>query len=380
MSNHAFDQLAEALRSGGAAAGFDFLARRFREEKSYRQLFEARLMQKRHELGLPLVHDGSIEEVPADRRRAYEEAFVEAAREAGGLYLADGDIPAAWPYFRAIGDPAPVAAAIEKVEAGEGIEPVIEIAFLEGVHPYKGFQLILAHYGTCRAISSFEQSPARQGRDDCARLLVRTLHGELVERLGRAITEVEGQAPTTRSVPELIAGRDWLFGEYSYYVDTSHLMSVLRFSAELDDPETLRLAVELTEYGRRLAPNFQYRGDPPFDNIAVDYGVYLRALLGEEVDAAVAHFRRKVAESDPSQVGTAPAQILVGLLAKLGRYGEAVEASLEHLREVEPGRLACPSVLQLCQLGGDFGRLQQVARERGDLLGFAAGVLGSVHS
>lgn len=377
MTANGFEKLESTLRGEGPQAGLDLLAQQFLDQKNYRGWFEVRLLRRRHELGLPLIQEGSLEDIPAGQRRDYEATFIEAARETGNLFLADGNIPAAWPYFRAVGDTGPVAAAIENVEAGEGIEPVIEIAFLEGVHPAKGFQLLLAHYGTCRAISSFEQYPARQGRDDCARLLVQTIHGELVARLKAAILEVEGQAPETGSLTELLAGRDWLFGEYSYYVDTSHVMSVIRFSAELDDPETLRLAVELTDYGRRLSSNFQYKGDPPFENIAVDYGVYLRALLGEDPDGAVAHFRRKVEESDPEQIGTAPAQVLVGLLAHLGRYAEAIDVSLERLGSADPARLACPSVYALCQMAGDFERLQEVAREREDLLTFAAGALGT---
>lgn len=377
MTDNAFEKLESALASDGPQAALDLLARQFLEQKNYRGLFETRLLARRCELGLPLIHEGSLDDIPAEKRRAYEETFVQAARETGDLFLADGNIPGAWPYFRAVGDTAPVAAAIDRVEPGEGIEPVIEIAYLEGVNPYKGFQLLLAHYGTCRAISSFEQYQARTGRDECARLLVGTVHGELVERLQRAIAEVEGQAPETRSVTELIAGRDWLFGEYSYYVDTSHLLSVIRFSAELDDAETLRLAIELTDYGRCLSSNFQYKGDPPFENIALDYGVYLRALAGEDPDTAVAHFRRKVEESDPQQVGTAPAQVLVGLLARLGRYAEAVDLSLERLRDGDPARMVCPSVYQLCQMAGDFERLKRLASERQDLLRYAAGAISA---
>jgi hypothetical protein len=376
MSN-AFEELERALEAGGAAAILDLLAEKSLAEKNYRLLFEARLLRKRHELGLPLVSGDSLEDIPPDKRRPYEEAFLAAAREAGSLFLAEGDIPAAWPYFRALGDPAPVAEAIEKVAPGEGVEPVIEIALFEGVHPYKGFQLLLAHYGVCRAISTFEQYPSRQGRDDCARLLIRTVHGELVGRLKYAIAEVEGQAPETADVSALIAGRDWLFGEYSYYVDTSHLFSVIRYSAELKDPETLRLGVQLCDYGARLSPNFRYRGDPPFENVAQDYGVWLRALLGESQDEAIAHFRRKVLECDPEQAGTAPAQALVLLLARLGRWREAVDASLEFLREADSTRLICPSVYQLCQAAGDFGRLKELARERSDLVHFVAGALGA---
>src|SRR2546429_827407 len=157
MSDETFHLVEQALRSGGSGAGFDFLMRRFREEKDYPRLFEARLMKRRHELGLPLIQIEPMEDLPNETRRAYEEGFIEAAREVGGLFLADGNIQRAWPYFRAIGETAPVSAAIEKFDSQEGAEPVIEIAFMERVNPYKGFQLILSNYGICRAITSFGQ-------------------------------------------------------------------------------------------------------------------------------------------------------------------------------------------------------------------------------
>ena len=286
------------------------------------------------------------------------------------MFLEDGDIPRAWSYFRAIGDSAPVAAAIENVAPGENQEAIIEIALHERVHPRKGFELILADFGICRAITFFSQYPDPQTRQDCIRLLVRTLHHELVESLRRAIAKVEGAAPETRRVTELIAGREWLFGEYDYYIDTSHVVSILGFSLDLADRETLGLAVELAEYGKRLSPMFQYRGDPPFDEGFADYARYLRALLGDGADDAIAHFRRKAVHADPRS-----AEVLVALLVRLERYADAINVSLDHLHDIEPAQLQCPSVFQLCQMAGDYGRLRELARERGDLLHFVAGVL-----
>jgi hypothetical protein len=375
MSENTFHLVEQALRSGGSEAGFDFLARRFREEKDYPRLFEARLMKKRHELGLPLIQIDQLEDLPNDVRCTYEEGFIQAAREVGNLFLADGNIQRAWPYFRAIGETAPIAAAIEQIESQEEIAPIIEIAFHEGVHPRKGFELILSNYGICRAITSFHQYPGRKGRDDCLRLLIRRVHGDLVENLKRTISQNERQAPETRSIPELIAGRDWLFEGNSYYLDTSHVVSVIQFSLELNDRETLALGLELTEYGNHLSSLFQYRGDPPFQNVYLDHGIYLRALLGEGVEEAIRHFRNKLTEGDPSATGSEPAQVLVRLLARLERYAEAIEVSLEHLHQLDPTQLACPSILQLCQLAGDYTQLMKLAREQGDLLSFAAGML-----
>lgn len=372
MPDDPFDLIQEALRSGGAQAGFDALIQRFRAEKKYPLLFEARLMQSRHALGLPLIQAGGLDEVPDGARPAHERAFIEAARETGGLFLADGDIPRAWPYFRAISEPAPLAAAIEKVEPAEGQEAVIEIALQERVNPRKGFELVLANYGTCRAITFFEQYPDRQTREDCIRLLVRTVHHDVVENLKRTIAKAEGAAPDGQSIPALISGRDWLFGEYDYYVDTSHLCSVLRFSLEATSRDTLALAAELAKYGKHLSSMFEFRGDPPFEDGYKDHAIYLRALLGDSVDEAIVHFRAKIGQSDPNVAGNGPAQVLVGLLARLKRYREAIEISLEHLSDTDPARLSCPSVFQLCQMAGDYEQARKLARERGDLLHFVA--------
>jgi hypothetical protein len=375
MTDNAFDLIDQALRSGGPEAGFDLLAQKTLDEKNYPLLFEVRLLKKRHELGLPLIQADDSAAMPPDTRREYDKAFIDAAREIGGLFLADGNIQRAWPYFRAIGETGPIAAAIDKFESAEGVEPIIEIAFMERVSPYKGFQMILSNYGICRAITSFGQFPSREGRDESLRLLVRTLHSELVESLKRTIARNEEQAPDTQSVPALMAGRDWLFEGLSYYVDTSHLISVLRYSLDLNDTETLGLAIELAEYGARLAPMFQERSDPPFENFYADHRAYLRALRGEDVDGAVAHFRTKVEGYDPNETGSAPAQMLVGLLVRLDRYKEAIDISLRYLADVSPSDLACPSAVQLCFLAGDFDRLKTLARERGDLLSYVAQAL-----
>src|SRR6266704_2790274 len=131
MTENAFDLIDQALRSGGPEAGFDVLAQKTLEEKNYPLLFEVRLLKKRHQLGLPLIQVDDSAAMPPETRREYDKAFIDAAREVGSPFLADGNIARAWPYFRAIGETAPVSAAIEKFDSQEGAEPVIEIAFME---------------------------------------------------------------------------------------------------------------------------------------------------------------------------------------------------------------------------------------------------------
>ncbi|HLJ16657.1 MAG TPA: hypothetical protein VKV15_19325 [Bryobacteraceae bacterium] len=372
MSDDVFELVEQTLENDGPDAALDLLAERFLEEKRYPQLFEARLMKKRHQLGLPLLMSELPEDLPSEPRKSYEDAFIAAAREVGGLFLANGDIERAWPYFRALGDSAPVAEAIERVQLAEGMERVIEIALHERVNPRRGFELILGHYGICRAIGFYEQYPDARTRPDCLKLLVRTLHSELVEGLKRTITRAEGSAPETSSVPELIAGREWMFEDNNYYVDTSHLIAILRYSLDLQEPDMLRLALELSSYGTHLGPMFNYKVDPPFENVYVDHAVYLRALLGEQIEEAVAHFRKKLDESNLEEIGSAPAQVLVGLLTRLGRYSEAADVFLAHLKDLEPSLLACPTALDLCRMAADWDRVKQLAREKNDTLSYLA--------
>jgi hypothetical protein len=377
MSDDSFQQIEHAVASGGPASALDLLARKFLAEKQYPRLFETRLMQKRLELGLPLIQLGAIDTMREPARTQYEDGVREAAREAGALFLADGDIPHAWPYFRAIGDRATIASAIETTEAGEQLEALIDIALGERVHPRKGLELVIAQHGICRAITYFEQFPDLEQREACLILLVRRLHAELVANLKLAIGQREGGAPPVTCIPELLTGRDWLFGEYDAYVDTSHVINVIRFTVDLLDPAAIRLALELCEYGAHLSEQFKMRGEPPFEDIYRDHAIYLHALLGEDLNAAVEHFKAKIAAYDDPRWAVRSAQVLVGLLVRRERYQEAIQVSLDHLSGVDPSRIAGPTLFQLCQLAGDSARLKDLARERGDLLNFTAGAIQS---
>jgi len=137
---------------------------------------------------------------------------------------------------------------------------------------------------------------------------------------------------------------------------------------------TLRIDLTRAEYVQMLAPMFHYRGEPPFEDPYTDHAVYLRALLGEDVDAAIAHFREKARAAQVSG-DPAPAEVLIDLLVRLDRNEEAIGASLEFFPDSSSAPTSCPSVLQLCQIAGDYDRLRNLARERGDILSFAAGVV-----
>lgn len=177
----------------------------------------------------------------------------------------------------------------------------------------------------CRAITAFGMYAVEKDRQACIGLLLEHLHAEIVERMKRAIEGAEGKRPETESIEELIAGRDWMFGEYDTYIDTSHVMSVLQYAPELTDKAALGKARELCLYGRRLSPQMQLRGQYPFEDTFNDYGAYIDALLAVDREEALDYFRKKIAESDLEEYGTGLVQALVRLLVRLERFGEATD-------------------------------------------------------
>jgi hypothetical protein len=359
-----FARIHEAFQTGGADAVFDLLLRDARETGNYRVLFDTAILRVRHRLGLPLIETEPVLDLTPEQRTVYEAAFRDAAREAGELCLAAGDLANAWPYFKAIGEPAPVTAAIERIDGGENLDRVIEIAFQEGVNPRKGFELILEHRGICSAITWFGAMQDRASRQPCLRLLVQTLYREIAGALKRTIAQQEGGEPQSDRIAELIAGRDWLFEGMSTYTDATHVTSLLRYAPELEDEPSLRMALEMAEYGQRLDPMYHFRSDPPFEDAYCDVAVYLKALLGEDVEAGIAHFRAKVA----SPQDTLEAEVLINLLSRLKRYAQAIQISRDYLPD---------ATLPLCQLGGDFSTLRALGEQRHDVIAFAAGIIQS---
>src|SRR5207247_1071093 len=132
-------------------------------------------------------------------------------------------------------------------------------------------------------------SLSRRPRDEqapAARLLLRQLHEDLVANVKADIARQEGQPPNAQTLRELVHDRDWLFQDNSYHLDTTHLAATVRIARALTDPDDLRLALDLTEYGRRLGQPFQYQGDEPFGEMYPANALYFHALLGENIDEA----------------------------------------------------------------------------------------------
>lgn len=379
MAVEDFREIEAAWSAQGVAGALDALSQRLRDQKKYHELFEALKMRVRHRIGLPLLYGDGSDELDESKRQQLEEGLIEACREVGTLLLNRGRIREGWMYLRPVGDKKAASELLAQVEAEEdNLEELIEVCLREGVDVARGFGLVLKHYGTCNAITTFEGEVPRQSRADqqaATALLVRHLHAELLANLRSDIGRQEGKQPAETTLAALVADRPWLFQELTYHVDTTHLSSVVRFARLSEDPAVLRLALDLTEYGRRLHAQFQYPGDEPFTENYPAHGLFFSALLGERVDEALEYFRQRAEASDLQQVGTVPIETYIDLLARVGRPAEAIDASLRLMPAGQSGVGIAPSLLDLAQRSGVYDRVQQHCQQRDDLLGFTAALI-----
>jgi hypothetical protein len=347
-------------------------------------------MDKRRRLGANPVPTGSYHDLPKDQLPGYEDAIRNAGRLVGNLYLQDGQLQQAYAYFRMLNELGPVRDALDayQPEPEQDMQPLVQIAFYEGVHPRKGFDWVLSRYGLCSAITTLGSQNldhAPEVRQYCVQLLVRALYAELRERLTAEIERHEGKRPAEADAPpdtpgvvrQMIAGRDYLFADDWYHVDTSHLSSVVQMSVSLQPCTELEIARELCEYGGRLSGRFKSAGDPPFEDLYKSHGIYLAILAGENVEQNLNYFREQAENADPQTIGTYPAEVLVNLLLRLNRPAEALAVARKHLLGPHSHQLTCPSVAELCQKVNDFRTLAEVAREQGDPVHFMAGLLGA---
>ncbi|MEX2287710.1 MAG: hypothetical protein WD648_11515 [Planctomycetaceae bacterium] len=385
MSELTFGELDDLQERQGPAASIDRLIKSFRDDRDYHRLFDALLLKRRFEMGLSLVQPTSFDGVPEEQQEELEESYVDAAREVGELFLAEGNIPQAWLYFRTIREPERVTEALSTVdsrrEASEQTEELINVALYQGANPVKGLELLLRTHGTCNTITALDQQIHQMSSEDrrlSAGLLVRELYTDLTHTVRREIEQKLTTGSDENSLRALITGRDWLFAEGNYHIDVSHLHSVVRFARFLPPGDReLSLAMELADYGAHLATQFQYPGDPPFENFYPAHARYFQVLADDGRDEAIASFRDKLnVETDP-QNKQMIAYVLVDLLGRIDRLDEALELAAEHLRDVDES--SGFSFARLCQQAGRLDALRDVARDKRDFVSYVAARLEDGH-
>ena len=205
------------------------------------------------------------------------------------------------------------------------------------------------------------------------------VHQELLENLIADIRRRKPDvvAPADGSIVGWLGIIPGLLRDGTYHLDTTHLASTVRFARVLDDPSILRLAADIAEYGRQLHAQYQYASEEPFADLYPMSLAWFRALLGEHVEAALRVFRQKAESLDTEEHGTIGIETYADLLARIGRPEEAANYLMRAMPSgMRPFGVA-PSLIELSTASGQFGPMMNHARERGDLLGYAAALLQS---
>jgi hypothetical protein len=372
--------LETSFSAGGATAALDQLATRLREEKKYHELFEALKLKVRHALGLPLLPiESNSDELPEATRDKLEDGLVDACRQVGELLLADGKVREGWMYLRPVGDKTAAAKLIANIQPDEdNTDELIEVLLHEGVDTGRGFSLLLERNGTCNSITTFDQlmhQRTRKERQAAASALLNRLYSDLIHNVKSDIARQAGEQPKETTLQSLIADRDWLFQDGAYHIDTTHLASVVRMARVLDDPAQLRMALDLTHYGRHLSQQLQYQGDEPFADQYPSNALFYQALLGENVDEALAFFENKAHLLDVRENGTAAIEAYLDLLTRMGRHEQALDAAIKLVPADTPSTAYGPLLMDLSQKAGNYQKLLDFCRSRGDELGFAAALV-----
>lgn len=376
-----FDQLTQSLESQGPDAVLDTLTMKLREQGDFHRLFDATMLKHKYHIGAPLTRPTSLDDVPTESLDDFKQKYIEAARETGRLFLEQGKIAEAWPYFRTIGETEPVARAIDAVrpksEYDESIEELIQIALYEGAHPVKGLELLLRSHGTCNTVTAMDQIMPQltpEQRKEAAAVLVDTLHGDLIQTIRYEVEQRMPMAAPANTIRELIAGREWLFENGNYHIDVSHLNAVVRFARAFEsDSPGLAKALDLAEYGAHLDAQFQYPGDPPFDDFYVAHKHFFQVLADRNRDESLRYFEARL-EAEPDEPDQQLiAYVLVDLYLRCGKSDRAIELAEKYLKNL--GQQTGFSFTELCAETQRYDVLERVARESGDLVSFAAALV-----
>lgn len=374
MSMNLFAELEKTMTERGMDAALESLAAYLLAEQKFHELFDVRLMQARSWLGLPVVTSASMDELPAEKRAAIEAAYLSACEEVGQTLLTLGRFREAWMYFQPLAKPEKFVAAIRAVTPSEeNTEELIELSLGHMLAPSYGFQLVLQNYGMCNAITNFDREMQRcspKDQQEAANLLVAELHRELMFAVRANIEQRKNEKPTESTLAGLLTTRDWLLEGNNYHTDVSHIHSVVRIARIITDRASLELAYDICEYAKRLSPELQSAGDPPFENMYETSSLFFGAQLGKQVDEAIAYFSQKAEATDVYTMGSAAAETLIVLLARIGRYDEAIAASMRWIPPGTHNAGFAPTLFELSKASCQFETLKTLNLEKGDLLNY----------
>ncbi len=338
-------------------------------------------MAARLELGLPPVALAAEEALPEALEERLEKRLLEACQEVGQGLLSSGRLSEGWMYMRPVGNRSAAAEALAQVQAtSDNLEELLHLLVAEAIDIPRGTELSLEMRGICNTITMLEAVVARRGRPQQQAgvgVLVRFVHQQLLASVQADLQRRGWELPEPLTLTMVLDRYPDLLSDGSYHLDTTHIASTVRFARVLDDPEGLRLANDLSAYGERLHSQYQYPAEPPFQDLYRASRLFFSALLGRDVEQGLAWFKQQAEQLDTAEVGTIAVETYVDLLARCQRYLPALHYLLQRMPSDQRPVGIAPSLLELSQLAGDYRPMLAQAKERHDLIGYAAALLQS---
>ncbi len=384
MSLTPFDELQRISEESGVEKSLEFLESHFRNSNDFFKLFEILKMKCRHGLGLPLIYSQQPDDLTQAQQRELEDGLLSACREVGTLFFKSGEIQQGWAYLQPVGDKRLNEELVCSIVPNEeNVDAIIEVAILQGAAPSYGFALLLKHHGTCDGITTFDtQAPRFDAivQRQMASALVHHIHDELFNSVRQSLKDQEQPSESTPlssnlSLSEIIESFPGLSADGARHIDPTHLASAMRIARLLEDSDDILVANQLANFGSKLPEDFQYPSAPPFEDTYLDHGLFFSALLGEQVDQTVQHFKSKTESVAADQFGPVADETLVDLLVRVGKIDEALEVATQQLMGNEETIGIAPSVFEIARNPAQLKRLGDVYRSKNDLLGFAVALL-----
>ena len=116
-------------------------------------------------------------------------------------------------------------------------------------------------------------------------------------------------------------------------------------------------------------------------NINNIIGKFIRNSSQREIDQLkvivkkIGFFEEKTKSVDQEEFGSLAIEVYIDLMARIGRYDAAIDATLDLMPKDQPAIGIAPSLYELCDKSGSFDRYLAACKEREDLLGYVAGLI-----
>ena len=285
------------LETAGVPATLDLLETHFRREKDFFRLFEILKLRCRHKLGLPIIPDRSTDCLSPQQQKELDEGLLDACQTVGTLFFREGNLEHGWAYLHPVGNRKLNESLVREIKIDEqNIDLLIEISLNQGAAPAYGYELTLAHHGTCNSVTAFGvHSPHldRETRAKMASLLLRHVYDEVLQGVRQDIATKQQSARSDANLRDLLTEHHWLVDQQTHHLDATHLSSLMTIARLTTSAADHEIALQLAEYGAGFPQDLQYESSPPLDDTYPDHQLFFNALLGNNVDAAVSHFKQK---------------------------------------------------------------------------------------